>query len=465
MLIGLLFAAASLGLLVRQADAAEVGTYVKLAVRKTAESYDVGLQHFDVESETWSDVESPQQFRVARTAQRNYWYRSSPVTVSSFQRSIEISSEYRQWTPFTGPGRLILLLSERNVGSNCGWMSVQLQAADVVVRTADHDRCDGTILRRATDLTDFGALAQQEVRIRLRLSATLDAQFYAERRTADGGWSRIGRDIVTVPNSNLSERWWISQPLAVPTPEARVVGSLGEGVLSSEAGAIQLQAGDRSYSSNCGYLRFTSTPLTVLVSTLDEHCQELVPLATLCGNNTWLLNHGCDRQQNHLYHWEHRYTESVAELKISQSQARAIADAVFSDFLPRTEPPAVSFASVRYPQYVYRSHEIILNPEGQTLGTTLHEVGHALVVQGGVHDPGHGSRFAALMMYLYQRYTPHLDVESMRQAASDRGVSIAAQTPLWPSSNDGIGVVYEQLCSPNRISAPLCDALSKHPLR
>ena len=194
----------------------------------------------------------------------------------------------------------------------------------------------------------------------------------------------------------------------------------------------------------------------ILVDTATEECLGSDPLLTICPISD------CDVQQNAAYAWESRHVGmSLDQIDVTRSEAQAVVNAIFADYLPRTRPPTVSFSSEQAHGHADRS-EIVLGTDVRYLGPVVHELAHAIVSSASVRDPGHGGAFTAMLLSLWERYFPIVDVDAARDDAERHGIEIASHPPVRARHSDANTTIGELFCSPRlEGSRPdLCDASS-----
>jgi len=164
----------------------------------------------------------------------------------------------------------------------------------------------------------------------------------------------------------------------------------------------------------------------VLVDSMDARCAALAALAAICGPDVRARD--CDGQRNHVYEWERArlQLDGADGIRLELGEAQALVDAVYRDYFPqRPRPPRVIHSDSDDTHYDGSGHIIQLAGWAMALDAVLHETAHALIDGAGVDDPGHGGRYLALLLELWQRYLPIVDMEAARGAAIAAGMEVA----------------------------------------
>ena len=221
-------------------------------------------------------------------------------------------------------------------------------------------------------------------------------------------------------------------------------------------GDFDVEVDGRVYRTRCGVLDLRILTEHILVDTAADGCHGSAPLLTICPTSV------CDVQQNAVYAWESRQVgASLHRIDVTRSEAQAVVNAVFADFFPRSKAPTVSFSSEQSYGHAGRG-EIVLGTSVRNLGSVVHELAHALIDQTIVRDAGHGRAFTALLLHLWERYFPIVDVEAARDDANRHAIDVASRTPLRAKFSEARQVISQLFCDGRQVPTrqQMCNSAS-----
>ncbi|MCY3923600.1 MAG: hypothetical protein OXG27_14570 [Chloroflexi bacterium] len=442
-----------------ESEPERTGVEVRLAGRLHEDGrVEVALQYWW--NGKWSRGVLPTRRYLPADADDGRWLASAPVRATSFQSQVRLSMEHPRWDGADGPGEFELRVDGQPYRSNCGYLALEFDDERLRLRTRDAACSEETELA-ANRLAIPAGQGRRDVRIAARRSS--GRVELAVQHRVDGGWSeRLITPASVLPERMRVGRWYYTFTAVLPPPAAAVSGQLHRAAsLTVVDGEFQIEAGNRRLRGHCGVIELRAVEDAVLVDSLDAQCAERTALATICGPD--VREADCDVQRNHAYEWQRaRLQRHRADgIRLELAEAQAIVDAVYRDYYPdRPRPPRVirSWSDETY--YDRAGHQIQLGGWALRLDAVLHETAHALLDSAGVDDPGHGGDYLALLLELWQRYLPIVDVDAARAAALAGGMEVADSARPLLMRVRGAEVLRELLCVHPVRSERLCRALA-----
>ena len=254
------------------------------------------------------------------------------------------------------------------------------------------------------------------------------------------------------------DEWQLSDELSVTGTSVNV--HLREGVYAGDwqdEFVVYLDAA--VYETNCGTLQLSISGTTVLFRTLDDDCANWIGLGTACGGAA----SQCDLQRAKLYQWEQAQLREYGfeRFQLSWSEVRDIVNAVFTDYLGTTGvPPTVKAAGVTVSSHYNPNENAIYLADWSlnlysVLHETIHAIHHAALARGG-----HGARFVAQTLDVWESYAPIIDVAGAKSAASDHGLEVDSVVPVRARSRSGVELLHHLICTEPVRSKSYCDALT-----
>ena len=440
------------------AQAEALGVDVRLAAKMSPDgSVEVGLQHHY--GGQWQTV-LPDRRILAADTPVEVWHVSDAAGVPVRQAEVRIAPTNASWTWNDGPGQFRVQIDGRQYWTNCGALELQLSDDGLRLRTYDSN-CEQVIEFGQNALSAPSGRGEQDVRVAARRLENGRIELGLQRHV-DGAWQTLERSAASTLPTELPGRWYVTTSLRLPPRLPDVTIDLRRGAeVVSTGGQFVLGLDGVEHRTNCGWLSLETSHDAIVVDTLDEHCVQSVDLATVCAAAD--VGADCDEQRNLLYQWEWRQAlaASVHDIRLTLAEAQTIANAIFRDYYPTwPRPPTVVASRDGRSYYEGRTRRIHLTVEGQSLLSVVHEVGHALVHTAALRDAGHGDQFAALVLELWERYVPVIDIAGALTDAASIGLEVAAVARPSPRSDDGIREVQSTLCAEPVRPVALCRALA-----
>ena len=460
-LIGAIVALIALGVLAiptsGDAQSQPSGVEVRLAGRLHEDGrIEVALQYWW--NGRWSRGLFPTRRYLPTDADDDRWLISAPVQARIRQSQVRLGVEHPHWDGADGPGDFEVRVDGQRYRSNCGYLALRLDDGRLHLGTNNEDCVSETELaedRLGTPLGQGG----QDVRIAARRGSdgTELAVQYRER----GGWSeRLRPYDALLPRTMTVGRWYYTFSVVLPAPPSAVSGTFHrDASLTVVDGDFLLEVGDRQHRGDCGVLTLQSHGDAILANTLDSHCVSSTALATICGPS--VRSGACDVQRNHAYQWERvrLRRDGGSEIQLEIQEAQSVVDAIWDDyFTVRPNPPRVLRSHDGGTRYNSSTHRIHLADWAMTLDVVLHETAHALMQRASVADPGHGERYIALLLALWERYLPIVDVDAARAVAQAEGLEVADSVLPLPRRAQGVRSLRDLLCVYPVKSDRLCRA-------
>ena len=460
-LIGAIVALIALGVLAipTQGDAQSEpgGVEVRLAGRLHEDGrIEVALQYWW--NGRWSRGIFPTRRYLPTDADDDRWLISAPVQATLRQSQVRLGVEYPRWDGADGPGDFEVRVDGQRYRSNCGYLALRLNEEKLALQTLD-DSCVAETELAQNRLSFPLGQGRQGVRIAARRSAG-SVELAAQHRE-DGGWSDwLIPHGAQLPSRMTVGRWYYTSSVVLPAPPPAVSGTLHrDASLTVVDGDFKIEVDDRRYRSHCGVLSLRSHGDAILANTLDSQCISSTALATICGPD--VRSGTCDTQRNHAYQWENaRLREDGSDgIRLEIQEAQSVVDAIWDDyFTVRPNPPRVLRSHDGGTRYNSSTHRIHLADWAMTLDVVLHETAHALMQRASVADPGHGERYIALLLALWERYLPIVDVAAARAAAQAEGLEVADSVLPLPRRAQGVRSLRDLLCVYPVKSDRLCRA-------
>ncbi len=433
------------------------GVEVRLAGRLHEDGrIEVALQYWS--NGRWSRGIFPTRRYLPVDAGDDRWLTSAPVQVTIRQSIVRFGVEHPRWDGANGPGDFELRVDGQRYRSNCGRLTLRLNKEKLALQTLDDSCVVETDLAENRLSLPLGQ-GRQDVRVAARRSA--GGMELAVQHRADGGWSdRLIPNGASLPRNMTVDRWYYTFSVVLPAPLPAVSGPLHrDASLTVVDGQFQIEVDDRRYRSNCGVVSLRSYDDAVLVDTVDSQCVSAEALATICGPD--VRSSACDIQRNHAYAWERTWLQLDGGdgITLLTWEAQDVVDAVYSDYFPvGPNPPRVVRSGEGSTHYDGMRHRIYLADWAMTLDAVLHETAHALLQSASVDDPGHGGRYIALLLSLWERYLPIIDVDAAREEARADGLQVADSVQPLPRRAQGVSPLRDLLCVYPVKSDRLCRA-------
>ena len=429
------------------------GATVRLGARAIGTgSIAVGLQYRA--NDGWRFL-TPTRNILPRSASTDRWHTTSAVEVDVVQAKVEIGLLNRRWSADAGPEQFTVAFGDARYRARCGRLILSLKESGLEMQTGSRD-CEDIITVEPPELADPTGVGAQVLRVAARRLSAGGIELGAQR-LVDGQWEALRQPDRPVLTELSRSVWRYTSALQLPALPGHVFGELRHGAsITTRDGEFEFEVDGRLYRTRCGVLDLDILAEHILVDTATQWCHGSDPLLTICPTSD------CDVQQNAAYGWESRQVGlSLDQVDVSRSEAQAVTNALFADYLPRARPPTVSFSNEQSHGHAGRS-EIVLGTDVRTLGAVVHEVAHAIVNHAWVRDPGHGGAFTAMLLSLWERYFPIVDVDAARDDADRHGIEIASSPPVRASTSDARGLIGRLFCDQtqgNRWSS-LCRAVS-----
>ena len=194
-----------------------------------------------------------------------------------------------------------------------------------------------------------------------------------------------------------------------------------------------------------------------------------------------------DTQKYQVYDWGYQVWEDAgsANITVNIGQAESIVSDIYFDyFVKRGHEPAVNdippdgrILGLYWKAY----HRIeLVDPKGLNLRILLHETAHALVQSSKLErekkreegngkepvyvDPGHGREFTSMLLDLWRRYAPFIDILDAYHLAvdyEDVAIDINLLPPLLPHLDSAVDTIYAIACSEGAQNEEFCEALQR----
>ncbi|MXV79898.1 MAG: hypothetical protein F4X58_13360 [Chloroflexi bacterium] len=408
----------------------------------------------------WSRGVFPTRRYLPSDADEGHWLVSAPARITSFQSQVRLAVEHSGWDGSDGPGEFELRVDGHRYRSNCGYLALELDNGRLRLRTRDRACAEDAALA-ANRLAIPTGQGRQDVRIAARRSAGR-VELAAQHRVGSGWSDRLIPTASWLPEHMRVGRWYHTFTVVLPAPAAAVSGQLHRTAsLTVVDGDFQIETSGRRVRGNCGVLELRAAGDAVLVDSPDGQCAALTALATICGPD--VRERDCDRQRNHVYEWERAQLQrdGADGVRLNLSEAQALVDAIYRDYFPqRPRPPRVILSDSDEAHYDGSRHIVQLAAWAMTLDVVLHETAHALIDSAGVDDPGHGGRYLALLLELWQRYLPIIDTAAARAAALAAGLEVEDSVRPLLLRVRGPDALLELICVHPVHSERLCRALA-----
>ncbi|MCY4618253.1 MAG: hypothetical protein OXD50_06835 [Chloroflexi bacterium] len=408
----------------------------------------------------WSPGVLPKRRYLPARADEDRWLVSAPVSATSYQSQVRLAVEHPRWDGLSGPGEFELRVDGQRFRSNCRYVELELDEQRVRLRTLN-DTCSGEAMLAENRLATPTGRGRQDVRIAVRRSAGR-VQLAVQHREESGWSERLVPADSWLPRQMSVGRWYHTFTVVVPAPAPAISGTLHRTApLTVVDGEFQIETSGQRYRGNCGVLRLRSSDDAVLVDSLNAACTAQKALATICGP---AMSEGdCDRQRNQAYGWEDERLrlDGADAIRLDLAEAQDVVDAIYRDYFPNgSRSPGVFRSHDEGTHYDGARHRIYLADWAMTLGVVLHETAHALIASASVNDPGHGGSYLALLLELWQRYLPIVDVGEARAAARADGLEVANSVSPLLRRVEGAAALDALLCTHPVRSVRLCAALA-----
>ncbi len=435
------------------------GVEVRLAARLLDDGRtEVALQYWW--NNNWSRRVHPARRYLPADAGEDRWLFSAPIPATSFQSRVRLAVEHPRWDARDGPGEFELRVDGQRYRSNCGYLALRLEQRQLGIGTLN-DACKEKTELAENRLAIPGGQGRQDLRVGARRSAGR-VQLAVQHREAEGWSEPLVPSASMLPRRPSVGRWYLTFSVVVPAPPPVVSGQLHRAAsVSVVDGEFQIDTSDRRFRSNCGVLELRAEEDAILVDSRDPQCAASTALATICGPN--VRGAECDQQRNHAYQWEDARLRlhGAHDISLDLEEAQQVVDAVYGDYFPhRPNPPQVVRTGGDETHYDGARHRIQLADWAMTLDAVLHETAHALLRSGSVDDPGHGGRYLALLLALWERYLPVVDIEAARGAARSAGLDVADSPLPLMFRTAGASSLRTLLCVQPARSERLCRALA-----
>ncbi len=374
---------------------------------------------------------------------------TNALDIEVAQAQVEIGVLNRSWSDQAGPDQFTVAVDDTRLRTRCGLLHLKLDDDGLIMQSGAPD-CEDWVAFGEQQLANPTGIGSVPVRIAARRvggGVELGIQ-----RLVRGRWEALRQPSNPLLRDGPQDRWRFSDAFDLPAQPPHVSGQLRRGAtITTRDGEFVLDIDGRTYRTHCGILNLHILTEHILVDTSDQGCHRSVPLLTLCPTSD------CDEQQNASYWWETRSASTLYAIELTLSQARAVVNALFADYFPRANPPSVLFSDEQsYGHWSRTEHEIVLGTNAQNLGLIVHELAHALVDQSGAWDVEHGGAFIALLLDIWERYFPIVDISSAHADARRAGIEIASRAPAQAVRDRGTGVLNDLFCGPQPVSAELC---------
>ena len=435
------------------------GVEVRLAARLLDDGRtEVALQYYW--NNNWSPRVHPVRRYLPADAGEDRWLVSAPVRATSFQTQVRLAVEHPRWDDRDGPGEFELRVDGQRFRSNCRYLALSLEQRRVRIGTLD-DGCEEETGLAENRLAIPGGQGRQDLRVAARRSGGR-VQLAVQHREGERWSEPLVPSASMLPRQPSVGRWYLTFSVVVPVPPPAVSGQLHRAAsLSVVEGEFQIDTGDRRFRSNCGALELRAAADAIEVDTRDPQCAASTALATICGPDVPAAQ--CDRQRNHAYQWENARLrlDGAHTISLDLEEAQQVVDAVYGDYFPhRPNPPRVVRTRGDETHYDGARHRIQLADWAMRLDVVLHETAHALLRSGSVDDPGHGARYLALLLALWERYLPVVDIETARGAARSAGLDVADSPLPLMFRTAAASSLRTLLCVQPARSERLCRALA-----
>ena len=462
-IFGLLLAVLALALLgsLARAQDAPVGVEVRLVARVLdSGAVEVGIEHRFGES--WELV-SPTRRMLAADAPADAWRVRSSVSVPIRQTHVRITTENRgAWTVARSAGEFVAQIDQVRQRSHCGWLRLQLSDDRLSLQTSLDD-CTGLTTIGAADIANPMSEGRQELRVAARRLADGGIELGLQRR-AETYWDALRQPEDSIVPADLTVGvWHATAPLSLPPPPASVEADLRRGASIERVGdELQVSIDGTNYRTNCGVLQLHPFRTTLLLDTRDEQCDRSVALATVCASAH--VGRDCDVQRTQVYRWETRQERSAGfgQIPITETEAQDVVDAIFADYFGSgRRAPRVVASGGGTSYFDGARNQIVLAAWGFAFDTVVHEMSHALLSAARIRSPGHDGSHTALIMELWGRYLPLIDVAEARADARASDLDVAERPRPAPRADAGIVAVRDILCAESVTSDALCRAFDR----
>ncbi len=418
---------------------------------------EVGLEHRF--GQDWTLV-SPQRRILAADTPAGAWRVSSAVGVPIRQTQVRITTENRgAWTDTRSAGEFVAQINQVRQRSRCGWLRLQLSDDRISLQT-NLDDCTGLTAIGAAEIANPMSEGRQELRVAARRLADGGIEVGLQRR-AEAGWDDLQHPQDAIAPSDLTVGvWYATARLSLPPPPASVEADLRRGASFERVGdELRVSIDGATYRTNCGELQLRSFRTTLLLDTRDEQCDRTVALATVCASAH--VGRDCDVQRTQVYRWETRQERSArfGHIPLTETEAQDVVDAIFADYFGSgRRAPRVVASGGDSSHFDGARNRIVLSERGFAFDTVVHEMSHALLSAARIRSPGHDGSHTALIMELWGRYVPLIDVAEARADARASDLDVAERPRPAPRADAGIVGVRDILCAETVMSDALCRA-------
>ncbi len=397
---------------------------------------------------------------LAADAPADAWRVSSALGVPIRQTQVRITTENRGvWTVTRSAGEFVAQINQVRQSSRCGWLRLQLSDDGLALQTYSDD-CTGLTAIGAADIASPMGEARQELRVAARRLADGGIELGLQRR-AEAGWDALQQPQDSIVPADITVGvWYATLPLSLPPPPPSVEADLRRGASIERVGdELRVSIDGTTYCTNCGELHLRSFRTTLLLDTRDEQCDRSVALATVCASAD--VGRDCDVQRTQVYRWEGRQERNAGfgQIPVTAAEAQDVVDAIFADYFGsgRRAPRVVALGGgTSY--FDGARNEIVLSDGGVALDTVVHEMSHALLSAARIRSPGHDASHTALIMELWGRYLPLIDVAEARADARASELDVTEHPRPAPQADAGIVAVRDILCAESVTSDALCRA-------
>ena len=427
------------------------GAEIRLAARSNGNgSIQVGLQ-YRLDGR-WRAV-IPTRNILPGSATPNRWHTTNAADIEVAQAHVDISVLNRAWTDQDGPEQFRISVGDNRFRTRCGELRLSLDGDELNMQSRSRD-CEEWIDFGESALASPASVGRQAVRLvaRRHIDGVVEVGL---QRLVDGRWEAMRQPDNPLLSGWSGREWRFTPTFELPALSPSVSGTFRSGAgIATRDDEFELTIDGRDYRTHCGVLELDILTRTILVDTMSEGCYKWVPLHQICPTPD------CDDQQNAAYAWETRQVGSTLDqIEVTLPQARSVVRALFADYFPRSNPPPVSFSDEQAHGHG-GTNEIVLGTRVRNLGTTVHELAHALVSQSNAIDPGHGDAFTAMLLDLWDRYFPIVDVDAARDDAQRYGIEIASQPPARAVNDRAFEALNALFCGVPPISIELCRSLA-----
>ena len=434
-----------------------IGVEVRLAAQVDADGVTrVGIQ-YRTDSE-WSEITSPRRHILPDDSEADRWLVTNAFAVSSRQATVSISTKNRNWTWERRPEQFVVEVDGARYETNCGWLELVASDVGVVFETRGPD-CSEWVWNQfgEDELAAPSGAGEQELRILARRLSDGGVELGLQRRVNQRWLS------VELPQPHILSAdqeagvWGRSDTVSLPLPPPIVRGTLRNGAtVRAVPTTITLEVDGVEYTSSCGTLRLRALADSVLAYTVDRDCANWIALGTVCPSGGAA---DCDVQRAEVYEWEFRQLNAagIDGFELTVTEAQTLVDAIFEDYFgSHRRKPAVLESDEQFSYYTNAGDKIYLQLNDWAYPSLIHELAHALLDAAGLSAVSHDPEFPRLLLHLWERYLPIIDLPAAVFDASVSGVSIAEPLRPSPRSDRGITSIETQLCGTPAKSARLC---------